>query len=410
MNRLERTIYDLVKKNTKIKNAFRDSYQFILAVIPQKRIVSNYNIIEREGYFFGFHDKIPWSHDNKMLLSHKFNIPNREPTKGEQLEIGYFHGKDFKEFKSLGKTESWNWQQGSMLQWMNNENRIIFNDWDGENNIARIIDLEGKEVLNLDRSISAVDNNGVVATSYSFERLNIGMYGYGYANENDQYKLDKAPKKSGMSIIELKTGNRKEIFSVYDISEYDPNETMIDAYHFFTHCLFSPTGNRFLFLHRWYQEGKQLHSRMISCDINGDNIHVFPTGDMVSHITWKSNNEVFAYCNTEKHGDGYHIFKDKSDEYTKVGSGNFTSDGHPQYCYESGLIVTDSYPNRFRIQELNIFHIEKNHKKIIAKLWSPRGFKDTVRCDLHPRWDRSGKMLCFDSAHTGKRSLCTVKL
>jgi hypothetical protein len=30
--------------------------------------------------------------------------------------------------------------------------------------------------------------------------------------------------------------------------------------------------------------------------------------------------------------------------------------------------------------------------------------------DLHPRFDRTGNVICFDSGHLGVRSLCTVRV
>lgn len=410
MNRIERFIYDLVKNNSFLKNLIRDSYQTVLSIIPQRKVKSKYRIIERPGYFFGFHDKNPWSYDNKMLLAHKFNIPNRDINKNDSIEVGYFHGEDYKEFKSLANTTSWNWQQGSMLQWLNEENEIIYNDWDGNNNVAMIINTDGELINKINRPIGSISSNGKFATSYSFERLNIGMFGYGYPNENDINKQELVPKSSGMELVDLETGDSKTLFSVHDIATYHQDELMNNAYHFFTHSLFAPGGKRFLFLHRWYREGRQLCSRMISCDVDGGNMHIFPTDNMVSHITWISENEVFAYCNTNKYGDGYHIFKDMSGQYRKVGSIHYTSDGHPQYNFEKNLIVTDTYPNRFRIQEISIYDIENDKKEVIARLWSPKQFKDSVRCDLHPRWDRLGEAICFDSAHLGTRALCTLKL
>lgn len=406
MNFIERKVYDIVKKNPYVKNFIRDIYQGLFALFPKKKKDTCYEIIEREGYFFGFHDKIPWSLDNSMLLAHKFASDTKI---GENIEIGYFIGDEYKKFKKIANTSSWNWQQGSMLQWINN-NYIIFNDWNGEKNIARIFDKDGKKIKDLAAPIGAVSPDGKWGLTYSFERLNIGMPGYGYFNENDPYKYDFIPKNSGLSIIELSTGAINKLFSINDIAKIDPVPSMKDAYHFFTHCLFAPNDKRFLFLHRWYKKGERLYSRMISCDLTGDNIHIFPTKNMVSHITWINEKEVIAYCNTEDYGDGYHIFEDRSVNYRRIAEKHYSSDGHPQYNKVNNKIVTDTYPNRFRIQELSIYDPVTDKKEIIAKLWSPNYFKDELRCDLHPRWNRDGTMLCFDSAHTGKRALCTVKL
>lgn len=406
MNPIEKKVYNIIKKNTRVKNCIRNLYQGFFSIMPKKKKVSNYEIIEREGFFYGFHDKIPWSFDNSLLLTHKFTPGDRF---GDAVEIGYFYGEGFRVYKKITSTKSWNWQQGAMLQWLN-DSQMIFNDWNGEKNIARVFDMTGKKVKDLSHPIGAVSPDGQWALTYSFERLNTGMPGYGYFNENDSSKHEPIPNNSGLSLIDLCSGEKKCLFSIKDIVNIAATKSMKDAYHFFTHCLFSPNSKRFLFLHRWYKEGKQLHSRMISCDLSGNNIYIFPTGEMVSHITWVSDIEVMAYCNTETDGDGYHIFNISNSNFRKVAEKHYTSDGHPQYSRVNGKIITDTYPNRYRIQELSIYNILEDDKEVIAKLWSPNSFRDEMRCDLHPRWDRLGNQICFDSAHTGVRSLCTINL
>jgi hypothetical protein len=409
MNNFEKNIYNLVKKNPKVKNLVRDIYQRILSFVPKKKKKSAYDILEREGYFYGFHDKIPWSKDNSKLLSHKLLIENRIIKKEDLVEFGYFYGDNYTKFKSLGTTKSWNWQQGSMLQWLGKSESIIYNDWNGEKNIARIIDIYGNHIKDLECAIGASSNDGNYALGYSFERLNIGMPGYGYPFESDPFRHERKPKESGLKLINIKNNVTDLLFSIKDIYNLETTNSMKDAYHFFTHCLFSPNNDKFLFLHRWYKKGERLKTRLISYDISKRKLFVFPTKDMVSHFTWIDNNKVFAYANTEKNGDQYYIFRDNSKKYKYISNEIYSSDGHPQYCRKNNLIVTDTYPDRFRIQKLSVFNLKNNKKEVVAKLKSPLNYKDQIRCDLHPRWDRSGKQICFDSAHLGIRSLCTIK-
>ncbi len=63
-------------------------------------------------------------------------MPNEE----DVVEIGYFDGKDQTKFKSIATTSTWNWQMGSMLQWVGNTNTIIFNDYNGKNHIFIIFE------------------------------------------------------------------------------------------------------------------------------------------------------------------------------------------------------------------------------------------------------------------------------
>jgi len=62
-----------------------------------------------------------------------------------------------------------------------------------------------------------------------------------------------------------------------------------------------------------------------------------------------------------------------------------------------------------------VFDTETGRRYDLARLKAPKRFATTDpykhwQCDLHPRWDRSGRVICFDSAFSGERALCTIDL
>lgn len=410
MNKVERFVYDVVKKNPYIKDLVRNYYQLMLSIVPQKKLETSYKTLMKEKCFFGFHDKSPWSFDNSKLLVHKYKMKNREINKDDEVEIGYYFGTDYKNYKKLGTTLSWNWQQGAMLQWIGEKELIGFNFWDEGKNVFKITDLEGKDVKKLPMAIGAVSTNGKYALGYSFERLNNGMYGYGYLNENDETKDEKVPKDKGLSRVDIDTLEVKTLFSINDIAMIERSEDMEDAYHFFTHTLFSPNSEKFFFLHRWKKGNERLKSRIVCSNLDGTGIEMLPTDDFVSHLSWKGNEEIIAYSSSNEKGDCYHIFNIKNGKVKHIDKEIYSVDGHPQYLDSLDSMVTDTYPNRFRIQELSLFDFSKNKKSIIAKIYSPRNFKGVIRCDLHPRWDRRGERICVDTSHLGQRDMMIIEL
>ena len=92
------------------------------------------------GYFFGFHDKNPWSYDNSKLLAHRFDVEKStsQLEKGP-IDVGYFEDC---EYHVIGVTNAWNWQQGSTLQWAGNTNKVVYNDIEQGKCVARIVDLD----------------------------------------------------------------------------------------------------------------------------------------------------------------------------------------------------------------------------------------------------------------------------
>lgn len=418
MNRLERTIYDLVKHNPRMKLAIRNLYQQVFDLLPSPKHKTAYPIISREGFFFGFHDHSPFSADNKYLLTNRFTIPLRMPKPGETLEVGYFHGNDYKTYVPVAETQAWTWHMGCKLQWRGNKNQLVFNDHKDNTNIARIVDPETGTDHILPDSIGSVSPDGKWAVGYSFARLADCMPGYGYHYDiGDTEKKSLIPGKHGVHLIDLQSHKRKLLFSISDLAEIQPEDSMKGAMHFLTHTVFSPDSKRFIFLHRWTKgDVEKRWSRMISCDINGKNIHIFPTTGMVSHIGWRDSKHVLAYARIKNHGDQYVLFKDQNvDEFEVVGADVFSSDGHPSFDPKGRWIITDTYPDRRRVQNLILFDTKHNTRYDICRLPMPKKFQspDSYNhwsCDLHPRWNRTGQYICFDATYGGERSLCTIDL
>lgn len=410
MNKLERLIYNTVKNNVALKIVIKRTYQFIFTIVKPSTIISSYKINYIEGYFFGFHDKTPWSFGDKHILAHKYSAANKEvPKKDDLVEVGYFKNGDLENYINLDNTKSWNWQQGSMLQWLGEKEEFIYNFWDGKETVSKIMNLKGELIKTLPFSIGTISNNGVYAISYDFERLNIGMYGYGYANETYDKSFDLSiPENMGFTIHNVELDKKISFKSINELNENLGIRKFTKGFIFVTHFLFSPNNDRFFFLIRSYSVGKRLESRLVSYDLNCQNMHVFSTGNMVSHLTWVNSNQVLAYCTDINENEGYFLFDDLCDKYVQIAKKDYSADGHPQYNNNNKLVVTDTYPDRRRLQELSVYDIHNKTKKIVGKYYSPLKFSEEYRSDLHPRWNRKGDKIAVDATFSGKRSLAII--
>jgi len=150
---------------------------------------------------------------------------------------------------------------------------------------------------------------------------------------------------------------------------------------------------------------------MFACNAtDGSDLSLFPTNEMVSHVGWISDDKVLTYARTAALGDGYYIFHDQSKAYERIAEGTFNSDGHPMWSPKGGAFVTDSYPDRFRNQYLYLYDTDREVATTILRTHLDRTFLGDLQVDLHPRFDRTGNVVCFDSGHTGVRSLCTIDI
>ena len=409
MNALEKIVYDIVKRNPNLKAGIVRTYQALFAVVPFARLQSIAPVNVRDGYFFGFHDKCPWSDGNKHLLAHRVLTGNRIVRQGDEIEVGYFSGSEWQEFNAVAKTQAWDWQLGSMLQWLNKQ-QLLFNDFNEGRYCSKIHDIDDSKTRTLERPIVAASPDATTGVSYDFDRVHVAMPGYGYACRSavPAWKDADYPDQGKLYVVNLLNGNSEVLFTLDDILQIDHEPSMDGAFHFFHHVLFSPNSQRFVFFHRWVCNGNQRFTRMFSCAIDGSDLHRFPTDGMVSHIGWRDSSHIFAYARVAGE-DGYYLFEDQSDRYERIGEESFNSDGHPQYSRQ-GLVLTDTYPDRFRLQYLAVYDPARKSRTDIARTRLPWRLHEELRVDLHPRWDRDGSIVCFDSGHTGTRSLCTMRL
>ena len=72
------------------------------------------------------------------------------------------------------------------------------------------------------------------------------------------------------------------------------------------------------------------------------------------------------------------------------------------------MVVTDTYPNRSRVA--SVYVIGKGNIETVARVFAPFKYDNDLRCDLHPRWNRAGDKVCFDSVFEGRRGIYYVKL
>lgn len=408
MNKLESMIYNYVKDNPSLKQSIVNIYQTVLGFVPQKSVVSKLSILEREGYYYGFHDKSPFSRDGSKLLAHKNSIKYRKLQPGEEIEVGYFDGEQWDNYSSLGFTAGWNWQMGSMLQWHGDSNDlVVYNTVQHDKHVGAVQSTGGEIMHKYEHPVVHISPNQEFACSYNYSRAEKAMPGYGYISKTPDLGNDHDNYFRVFSCLDGTTSFKISLSEVMSIS---PQPSMEGSFHFFHHALFNPSSDRLFFLHRWLDKKNRRWTRMFTVDPNGKNLFLFPMDEMVSHITWASSNELFAYLRYPKLGEGYFLLTDHTGQGVRYFDNVLNSDGHPTMDKQRGIVITDTYPDRFRNQYLVLLDIETGSKTNLVRTHLPHLFKGFLQVDLHPRLHPSSPIVCFDSAHDGEHSLVTVDI
>lgn len=416
---LEQKINYQLNKYPGVKKVVKSVYQHAMYAISLK-IKSEGDITRispddpSHEYFFGYYDKSPWDITDRYMLCMRANNTWSDVSPKEKADILLIDTAlpetDKDRVKRIAETSSWNVQQSCMLQWLGPDfsSRILFNDYRDGKYVSVIKEIESGTERVIAAPVYTVSADGKTALTLDFSRLYNLRPGYGYYNVPEKTKDVALPDATAVWKIDLESGEVTDLLNYKDFATFQPRPEMqeVGVVHKVNHIMLSPNGKRFMVLYRWFI-GERKYTRLITCNVDGKDMYVLSDDDMVSHCFWKDDERILAFENKKDSGTGYYLMKDKTQEYVHCWP-ELTGDGHPSYCPDRSRVVTDSYPDRARIQYLRVMKDEKAKPEVMAKVFSPFKYDNDTRCDLHPRWNHAGDKVCFDSVFESHRGLYEV--
>jgi len=130
----------------------------------------------------------------------------------------------------------------------------------------------------------------------------------------------------------------------------------------------------------------------------------------MSHYAWKSDRELLIHTSKESYGTKFNLYEDLTSNVKTIGKIVLSVSGHPSYPPDGAQLIVDTYPDATRRQRLLLCKNEGSFIKQLGNFYSPSRYAGDQKCDLHPRWDRSGSRICIDSAHSGYRAMYVISL
>lgn len=370
---------------------------------------------------FGYYDKCPWDVTGRYLLALQAPFCDCSPEANDVAALGVVDLQDGERFLPFTETRAWNWQQGCMLQWLQvplafsppvsgaGDHLVIYNDREADHFVSVVCDaLTGGEVRRLPLPIYALSPDGRQAVTLNFSRLHHQRPGYGYAGVPDPFGQDLEPDEDGIYWMHVESGGFSLIISLAQLAGMRRKPSMEGAIHRFNHLQFSPDGTRFLFLHRWKPPGAGGAglTRLCTAAPDGSDIAILADEERVSHFDWRDPSHVLAWA---RHGgvEAFFCFTDPTGEAEVVGREAMPRDGHCSYSPDAARrwILNDTYVDTEQLRGLYLYDTRNDRRIDIGRFYSPPELKDDFRVDLHPRWSRNGRWVCFDSAHEGSRQL-----
>ncbi|MBI1319563.1 MAG: hypothetical protein GC168_11540 [Candidatus Hydrogenedens sp.] len=355
-----------------------------------------------QAHWFGYYDKQQFSPDGRYILGMETGFEGRTPAPDDTIALGMVDTDDNDRWIPLAETRAWSWQQGCMFQWVpGSDTQVIYNDRRDGAFVSVLLDVQSREERVLPAAIYTLHPSGKWGIGLDFARLDHTRPGYGYKGVEDATADVLIPEDSGIYRVDFETGAVTTLVTLAQVAAV-PWDVEPQGRHWFNHLLFNPDGSRFIFLHRaQVKPGGQWSTRMFTAAADGSALHVVADAGMVSHFIWHDPAHLLTWSREEDTGNKFHYYTDQTDEVKVIGEDVLTHDGHCTYSPDGQWILTDTYPDKDRMQSLMLYRPSDGTLLPLGKFYLKKPSEAEFRCDLHPRWNRDGTKICIDSMHLG---------
>lgn len=384
---------------------YRKNYKFRFLFHQIKKIYLVEPLTKGEETFFGYYDKSPENNNGWIIFNETGLNTYEKPSSNKPIWINAINIQN-KSVIPISDSFSYNWQQGCRAQWISSD-RLIFNFFnDATQKYNSAVYSISKRQVERKYDLPVQDSfHDDYFLSVNYSRIMRVRPDYGYRNlpfldEKEMRNL----ASDGIWKVDYNSGNKNLIVSLQDVVNLQPLSTFKGSLHKVNHVTISPDGNRFIFIHRWYQKGRRF-DRLILFD-NGC-MKVLSDDEMVSHMCWIDDYMLFGYFRHQRIA-GFFFININTGEITACDKLNTldNGDGHPS-CYKDWIVI-DSYPDKSRMQHLTLYNYKTHVIIPLLELFHPLKNQGESRCDLHPRFSPDGCRIYFDTLYTGTRRLTYI--
>ena len=371
-------------------SVYKKPYKFLLTEGVQiKTLKTGKN---RES-FWGYYDSSPFL--NGSFLTHSFDLAKGTKRPDDAYIDILVDGR------CVSETNSWNWQQGARLFWLDQET-ILHNVFEQNGYRTKIINLKSHHSFLTEQAIYAFDRLSNTAIGLNFKRLTKLDPSYGYfAHDHENYSIND-DQMDGIFSIDIEKNTSELIISIDYLKRYREKPEMKNALHGVNHIQIAPGGQRFMFLHRWYLKSGEKFSRLFTSNKDGSDVHLLSDEGMVSHCNWKNHHEIIGWMNKNTTGNGYYLHQDKKNEFRQIGNKVLLQDGHPSFSKCGRFMLIDTYPDRYRMSHLYLYDFTNQKRITIGSFYNPLIYYNEMRCDLHPRFSDDDS-ITIDTVYQGAR-------
>lgn len=408
------------------------------------------------------------SADKTKLLCNRTNFDGRAISSDDIVEVGYYDTQNGS-WHPLDKSDSFNWPQATMLQWIpgTDNKEIIFNLSKDGRIISRIINIDSLESRDLCFPIYGITPDGKRSITLNLER-SYWTPAYHYQSViNEECNVDVL-EGDGIFSLDLNKNELVRIIDIKDVIAANHEPEFDGGVHWLEHIMISPSGTRFVFLHRFRLGRSSRRTRMLIANIDGSDMQVI--GDSAwkrqawSHFAWSGDDAFVMYARIPKNQVvslatplnsssvsatssarnrglkaglknciravhhklfrtnyrqrrantmGYQFYSLKKDgrfTYDYITSEKLLQiDGHPTMLCNGKYMLTDTYSDDKSYRNLMVYNTETKKCLVLGRFYA--AFWGTpASCDLHPKVSADETSVVIDTAYCGVHKMMVFDL
>lgn len=194
--------------------------------------------------WFGYYNYDTLTSDHSKLLCNRIKEDGVKPRADLKIKVGYYDIPSG-EWHHVGESDSWNWQQGCMAQWLN-DNEVIYNSSENNHHIAIIHNIKTGTERKIDWAIYGITPDGKKSIALDMERAH-WCRAYHYESVADKSKDGPVYEQDGIFEIDLENNTRKLIISIQEVITLDSRSYFKKAKHWIEHVMINQEGTKFCF-------------------------------------------------------------------------------------------------------------------------------------------------------------------
>ena len=391
-----------------------------------------------------FFDSSPVSPSQRYIALTEFPFQDRLPVPGDRAAVIVIDLESGTEIYR-SETAAWDTQVGAQVQWGASDDQLFFNRMDEREWRAfgvRVDPRTGQE-MSLGGTVYHVSANGRLAISPDLVKITIAQAGYGVHVPEDRILSNNGtPNDDGIFVTDLATGTSRLLVSLDTIAAAIGREHFAGggaSYSF--HTKWNADASRIMFILRWFPAGsRKSRNWLVTLAPDGSDIQVavspdrwgdghhpnwYPVGTRIvmnlpaaQGLSAKFLNivgKIGRRLGVAGLGGGVPLRFKRVD----ADGSNLTSlsphmgSGHPTIHPSERFLLSDSYlnePPAFKDASipLRLIDLVSGAYSIVLRIDCKPAFagpKKEYRIDPHPAWHASGRLLAFNGAVNGIRTV-----